>query len=359
MTCSFRLMTIVALATAGTLCAQTTAADKPDVAEEAAYRARVAIVEALLDEPSDDELLRLAKSHRGRGDHASAAVFGLSALRGKPGDALVEYELACNFSLWGQKKLGARYLAQSADHGYWGYRVAAEDTDLNAIKDAPEFKAALAKIKVAFDREAPLHPPGVTVELPKGAMPAAGWPVLITLHGWASSRHDFDDVAKLAAGLGYVGVSLDGTEVMGPDSYMWTRENAEPTHADVQRALSKAGVKIDPKRVILHGFSQGAMHAARLLADHPESYRGAIANSPGSIFLLPKSLAKPAATGKLIVSVGSDESPTIGEAVTKLEAMWKAAGRPVRVIRFDGGHRLPPGADKMFNAALPELAEAK
>src|SRR4051812_8565818 len=164
---------------------------KPISPEEAIYRAQVKLAKILLEEPSNDELFELGKNYRRREDFALAAVLDLTALRGKPNDALIEYELACNFGNWEQKKLAAKYLARAADHGYWGYRVLIEDTDLKPISTTPEFAAAAKKIKASFDAESPKHAPGMTVVAPNGEAPAGGWPVLVFLHGWAASRHNF------------------------------------------------------------------------------------------------------------------------------------------------------------------------
>jgi predicted esterase len=331
------------------------ATTRPVTAEEARYQAYVGLTELLLDQPGDADLLRIAQGRRFAGDHAAAAVLGLTALRGKPKDSMIEYELACNFALWGQRKLANRYLGLAADHGYWGYRVVTEDTDLAAIKDTPEFAEAAKKIKASFAVQSKKNPPGKTVATPSGNPPAARWPVVVFLHGWASSRHDFDDDAKLLATMGYVGVTLDGTEVMGPNAFMWTRNSVAPTHTQIQDALANLGVKIDAKRVFLQGFSQGAMHAVRLLADHPDAYRGAICNSPGSVQLTPVELKDAASTGALLLSLGSRDLPPCKEAVPKLEALWKSKGRPVKVIGFDGGHQLPPDAERLFRDAMAFL----
>jgi predicted esterase len=98
------------------------------------------------------------------------------------------------------------------------------------------------------------------------------------------------------------------------------------------------------------------MHAARLLADHPDVYAGAISNSPGPLSLLPEKLANPAITGPLILSIGDSEHPNTVKGVKQLESLWHDAGRPVRVIPFHGGHQLPPDWEKMFRDALEQFA---
>ena len=337
--------------------AATTLNTKKEVTpDQAALRAKINVLNYLLDGLSDEQMYRLGRSYRFRKDYASAAIFELTALRGRPKDYMIEYDLACNFALWGQRPLAVDFLQNAARHGYWGYRIIVEDTDLDAIKKEPGYATALKKIKSAFATEAPKNAPGITLDVPTGDAPPTGWPVVVSLHGFGSSRHDFDSMAESAAAAGYVGITLDGTEVLGPDSYMWASKETGSTHTRVQQVLADLKVKIDPKRVFLQGFSQGAMHAVRLLADHPDLYAGAIVNSPGSAWLLPGDLADASRTGGLILSVGSAEGATMQAGVESLQTLWKSAGRAVRVIHFDGGHQTPPDFDELVPHELNELS---
>lgn len=235
----------------------------PLTPEQAIRRSNIALANLLLDEPTDEELRHLGNRYRAGGDFARALVLHLTALRGHPDDPQVEYELACDFAFAHETKLGIKYLQRAADHGYWGYRIVADDTDVNPLKSDPAFAPTLAKIKASFDTQAPRHAPGMTVKLPTGAAPPGGWPVVFFLHGFASSRHDFDPEAQIVSTLGYVGVTLDGTQVMGPAAYTWDRKSTEPTHHQLQAALKSFKFPIDPKRIYLQGFSQGGMHAVR------------------------------------------------------------------------------------------------
>ena len=326
---------------------------------EAVYRSNVAMVDVLLRNTSDEDLIRLGTGYRSRENFPRAAAMHLIALRTKHDDPLTEYELACDFALWGQVKLGMRYIQAAANHGYWGYLVVRDDTDVNALKGEPTFGGALAKIKDAYAVQAPKNLPGMTLKEPSGAAPSAGWPVLIFLHGFGSNRHDFDDLAAYVATLGYIGITLDGTDVMGPSAYEWTRDSVNPTSDRIQDALKKLKTKIDPRRIYLQGFSQGAMHAAHVLADHPDLYAGAICNSPGALALVPTKLADPAHTGTIFVSVGDAEQAGIIRGANTIQKLWESAGRPVHMIQFHGGHQLPPDAESMLRTALEALSSGK
>jgi predicted esterase len=353
------VVVVVAFFAVAVRAATPAAATRPVTPEQAILRSNIALANLLLDEPTDDQLRHLGNRYRAGGDFMRAIVLHLTALRGDPDDPEVEYDLACDFAFARENKLGIKYLQRAADHGYWGYRIVTEDTDVNPLKSDAAFGPALAKIKASFEAQAPRHAPGMTVTLPKGAAPAGGWPVVFFLHGFASSRHDFVPEAQFVSTLGYVGVTLDGTQVMGPSAYTWDRKSTEVTHHQVQAGLKSFKFPIDRKRVYLQGFSQGGMHAVRLLADHPDVYAGCLANSPGSAWLIPTRLVDGAHTGALVLSLGNQEDPTITKSVGTLEALWKSAGRPVHVIHFEGGHQFPPDPEKVLRTALEQLGAVK
>lgn len=333
-------------------------ASRPVTPQEAVYRSNLALANLLLDNPSDEELRQFGSYCRARGDFSRAAVVYLMALRGKPNDPRLEFELASVFAAWDQVDLGMEYLKKAAEHGYWGYRVIAEDTDVDPLKKHAAFPAALAKIKASFDREAPKVELGMTVCAPVGEAPSAGWPVVVFLHGWGARRQDFDDEAKFVSTLGYVGVTIDANEPMGPGAFTWGREAVERTHKRISELPKQFKVRVDPKRVYVQGFSQGAMYAVRLLADYPASYAGAICNSPGSPWLIPKKLANPQQTGGVYITFG-DQDSGVGTWAASIEKLWNDSRRPVQVLRFSGGHQLPPDDESMFKTALEYLSKTK
>jgi len=357
MTCKQMCIFLVVMTAGGVLHAAP--ATQPLTPEQAVYRSNVALVETLMTEPSDDELLHLGRHYRSRGDFPRATTLHLAALRGKADVPGFEYELACDFALWGHAKLGMSYLQRAADHGYWGYPVIADDTDVDALKKDPAFPAAMAKIKANFSVESLKHAPDITLKTPTGKAPVAGWPVVVFLHGWGSSRHDFDDDAAFVATLGYVGITLDANDVMGPGAYTWGNDTVDPTNKRIQAALKGLKVAVDSKRIYLQGFSQGAMHAARLLADHPDLYGGAICNSPGPLSLVPPKLSDPGHTGTIVLSLGSHEHPDTAKGVNTIFALWNTATRPAHLIRFEGGHQLPPDRDSMYRTALEQISGGK
>jgi predicted esterase len=126
------------------------------------------------------------------------------------------------------------------------------------------------------------------------------FPVALWLHGYRgySQGGYFPGEAapamqKHADALGAVIIGFPATTDLGDDTQQWSEEPMAD-HAYIQSRLKEIGlsVKLDLSRVALFGFSQGAMVAADLATQYPDSYLGAIMMSPGGIGR-PKGAADP------------------------------------------------------------------
>jgi predicted esterase len=319
--------------------------------EDALFRARVALVEQLLDGDLDARgWRRLGDWHKGRRRYPEAAIHYLIALRTNPKLRYAAYQLACTFSLWGQKDLALKWLERAVELGFWGYPVLEDDDDLSALRGDSRFKACLAKVRAAYPLEAKKNPGQRVVSWPKGLKkPAEGWPVLVFLHGWGDNALSYRSLAKKASELGLVGVALPGPVALMQGSFRWSKTGYASTHSYVQKHLAGLAEKgLDTKRVYLLGFSQGAHHAAGLCAGYPEHYRGALVLSPGGEAPLPTKLLKPERLRRIVLTLGETEDSANKEEAAKLEALWTAAKWPLTKIVHKGGHAFPKDFDERF-----------
>jgi len=120
---------------------------------------------------------------------------------------------------------------------------------------------------------------------------AGPFPVVLWLHGYRgySAAGYFPGetsaaMQKHADSLGAVIIGFPATTDLGDGTQQWSEEPIAD-HAYVQAKLKEIGktVKLDLTKVALFGFSQGAMVAADLATQYPESYLGAILMSPGGM----------------------------------------------------------------------------
>jgi len=365
-------LTLFAFAGMGLVSADDKGTDKDKEArliEKGKYEARAEIVEALLQELTAEGYLLYADQLKSRGLYEKAAVFYLLALKmDKSLAAQGSYRLAGNFALWDQTALALKWLTRAVDAGFWGYELMKEDADLKAVRNDPDpvhkdaYDSLLAKVKKRYEKEAPNHAGGSLVEKPAGTAPEKGWPVILLLHGYGSNKENIKEVAAFVAKNGFVGIAVSGPTVLDKNCFRWSNDGIEETHQHLVKALEKhkADVSIDPKRVYIAGFSQGALHAVLLTAGKPDFYAGALAISPSGHLKVPD---KPAGTAKsprpLYLLGGSQEPVGNKDLLRSCEKLWQNAKWPVKVETHDGGHSFPAGWQKYVGGALKWLREAK
>jgi phospholipase/carboxylesterase len=136
-----------------------------------------------------------------------------------------------------------------------------------------------------------------------------------------------------------------GCIVLAPDSRGATWDAITgpfgPDVAFVSRALAQvtAGCEVDPRRVALAGFSDGATYALGLGRANGDRFPHLLAFSPG--FLIP---ARPTGAPDIFVSHGTaDPVLPIDRCSRKLVPALRRQGYQVRYREFEGRHEVPPG----------------
>jgi phospholipase/carboxylesterase len=161
-------------------------------------------------------------------------------------------------------------------------------------------------------------------------------PLLILLHGATQRARLFERLIPLADTLGVV--------VLAPDSREMTwdaiRGEFGPDVAFLDRAIMLAFDRafIDPCRVVIGGFSDGASYALSLGIRNPRVLRGVVALSPG--FVIPGKQI-----GRLPVFIRhgtKDQILPIERTSRPLLAALKDAGFTVDYEEFDGPHAVRP-----------------
>lgn len=341
--------------------AQNTAAPSvEDQIAEAVYQSQAMFTKMLLDpEATAEDFFHMGDYYKSQGQLPEAANAYLISLRIDPKFSRSEYQLACTFVYWEKKELALAALQRAADKGFWGWRLMTDDNDLIPIRNEAAFGKIAQQVKKAYDVEAPKHAGQFTIKTPTEPPPAQGYPVILLMHGMGSQKDDYETICEVAASLGVVGVTLDGTIVAGEGSYVWDDKDIEVTHKHLQESLAKIEkqVKIDRQRIYLGGFSQGANRSAALLMTHAKEYRGAISNSPGGETVLPMKLTDGVKPPPIYFFVGKDESPVVKTTVSRLTRTWTAAGSATKSIEFEGTHQFPPEAEDQYKVALKWLLD--
>lgn len=161
--------------------------------------------------------------------------------------------------------------------------------------------------------------------------------LVVTLHGaGGDARGGLAPVMGLADEFGLL--------LLAPESRQATWDvlvrGYGPDVEFLDRALDRTfgHFVVDPARVIVAGFSDGASYALSLGITNGDLFASVLAFSPG--FAVPGSAR---GTPRLFVSHGTrDPVLPIDTTSRKLVPRFRRSGYDVRYVEFDGGHTVPP-----------------
>jgi phospholipase/carboxylesterase len=174
------------------------------------------------------------------------------------------------------------------------------------------------------------------VQMPT-AVPDGQMPLLVFLHGATQSG---------AGMLRRIGPAADqaGVVVLAPDSRSTTWDAIRGTFGEdvafLNRALDLvfARASIDPARVAIGGFSDGASYAISLGLANGELFPRVVANSPGFVIR-----AAPQGRPRFFVSHGtSDQILPIDQCSRVIVPRLRSMGYDVTFREFEGRHEVPP-----------------
>ena len=317
-------------------------------------------VDALLKKEPDTKpkmLVMLADIKKSSRNHAEAAVYYLAAIRRDPKLMIARYQFACNLALWGHRRLALETIRKAVDDGFWGYEMMRTDDDFASIQDSPEFKTLLTKVKDRYPAEAAKRAGKPHLRVPEGKSPVKGWPIIVFLHGYGDRGESYIPHAEYAAVNGFAGIAISGPVVQWEDQFAWPSDRFETTHGFLQQNMEQFRDRkdLDRKRVFLVGFSQGAVHAAGLLASHPEAYAGGIALSPGGDPGVPKAVKTGERACPLCVIHGKRELLGNILEANSCATAWKRANWPVLEETHPDRHQFPEDWDERFPRLLKWL----
>lgn len=201
-----------------------------------------------------------------------------------------------------------------------------------------------------------------TAHIPAGDGP---FPAIIALHGWGASAHDllglapvlFDGKAIMLCPQGEVAVPFGG----GQYGYGWfpLRVGQPPDVEAFERAADSLRVfldaalaryPIDPRKVVLAGFSQGGMMGYELALREPARFAGLAALSswfpPPLVERLPK-LPEHEGFPVLVLHGTRDDRIDVEMARQSRESL-RPYGVAMTYREFDMGHEIRPDALRVF-----------
>ncbi|WP_369989446.1 alpha/beta hydrolase [Pseudomonas xanthosomatis] len=269
-------------------------------------------------------------------NYAGAAAFYLTAARLDPNNAFASYQAAAALSALDSPEFAVDYLDQARERGFWQVLIMKEDYELVQMRKYPQYRKLLETAEKNYAKHA--KDAGLAAfSIPKGKAPAGGWPVLVWLSSYGTEGSSGTDMRAELVGDKAVLVALNGTLKRNDHSFMWEPRSVEPTAKAIDAALKKlsSSTPIDRSKVALMGFSQGAQHAAHLLASYPQQYSGALIVSPGG-FDMP--FTEHQARGKRVVVLHGAQEGKGNLAMASATEQAFAEGNQVQSHEHAEGH---------------------
>lgn len=265
------------------------------------------------------------------------------------------YQLACNFELSGQHDRAVEQYRRAVSLGFDDFPTALQDDELGAIRKLPDFPATLVSIREKYlaSREGRVGQPIALHAI--SAKPPEGYPMMLLLHGYGDTNLNYLDNADEWAELGFIAVAVPGSVPSSDGRFQWSADSIDPTHQDLQAIVNseKFVGLVNPKKIYLLGFSQGALHALLLAAQRPEQYAGVVALSPGGSLSeqMGEPPLKPTQRPANIFFIHGDREPH-APYVTIWSNACSRAGWKFDSQTHSGGHHFPEN----WNQIRPRVA---
>jgi predicted esterase len=287
-------------------------------------------------------------------DYAGSIAAYKSALRFRPDNPTVAFNIACNYSLTGDRKEALRWLSRAVDLGMYSFD---EDEDMDNIRGTREYKKLLSRADklLAEIRDRIAEP---VTALPEGYDPGKPHPLLVAMHGFGGEPQNFSKVfAKACGRKGYILCCPYGPVVMGKAAFHWgdgEKDGLAEKRVLESIALMRSRHNIDTSRIVLAGFSQGGYMAYLLGLKHSGLFRGAIPIAGRYDTLLDQRLERASkAAIKYYILIGELEPE--GRRLSNLEAMKRMMdhGITASLNAYAGvGHAFPGDPDFEVGRAL-------
>jgi phospholipase/carboxylesterase len=178
------------------------------------------------------------------------------------------------------------------------------------------------------------------IRVPAGYQHEDGAPFALLLHGAGGSAEDWSGGFDLFDELGLVVLGVDS------EGSSWDIRfgsfGADVLFIDEALERTFDSVRVDPTRLAISGFSDGASYALSLGLANGDLFTHVLAFSPG--FAAPDSRhGRP----DVFLSHGTSDTVLPVDFTRRLAGILKADGHEVRYEEFDGGHALPRAIARM------------
>lgn len=228
---------------------------------------------------SDQQLVDRYDRFVSKENYKGALIAAESIVERYPESAIWQFNLGSMHARLGEHDAALSALREAAELGYTGIHSFEQSEDLDSLRDNDRFGEIIEQVRKnaqqrldGFIREARNHTPETHVPSSVDESPA----LILALHGTGMRGEDM--IESLTATADELGMILIAPDALRPSGkgFSWTyRDESEWMVQDqINKAVDEHG--IDPERVYLIGFSQGANIALIMGRTHPDLFAGVI-----------------------------------------------------------------------------------
>jgi len=184
----------------------------------------------------------------------------------------------CLLSLDGRLIEALSTFRQGLQDGMWWHESQFTDTDLDALRDLPEFKELVARSVQAWEQERKKIQRDHLLLLPEPPS-SSPYPLMIVLHGRHGDKETNLEQWEVARRLGWAVLSVQSTQPLYHGAYHWDDPvmGLQDILFYLERTLKTND--IDQERIVIGGFSQGSGMAIYAALSGSLPVRGFIAGA--------------------------------------------------------------------------------
>jgi len=257
----------------------------------------------------------------------------------------------CLLSMSGRAQDVIDTFQQGLDSGVWWGERRFLDTDLDAVRNLPEFQRLMQISLEKYQQAQAGAKPERTILVPDTY--ESPLPLLIALHGGGGSKDSNLEEWEIARRRGWLVLSPQSTHVIFPNAYWWA-EDVPQRLGDIRIHYDEIlqSYPIDTRRIVTAGMSQGSGMAIYTALHGEIPVRGFISVAVG--WNNTASIAEAAAHAENVRGyfVIGEKDHTL-QSATEIRTILRDQNVPfAEEIHPDLGHEFPTDFEKTFDQAI-------
>jgi pimeloyl-ACP methyl ester carboxylesterase len=140
-----------------------------------------------------------------------------------------------------------------------------ENPRLAALRNLPGFRDVTERSARRYEEDSAAARPELTVLMPEGPTPRAGYPLLVALHGNNSTMADTVGYWSSPTRAGWVIAVPQSSEIgVSPGAFTWNETDRTVREVTAHIGEIAKRTRLDPDRLMMGGFSMGGLQAMAL-----------------------------------------------------------------------------------------------